>query len=61
VRGSVMPCGVPGACNELVVAWPMITLPVLTNLTQGRSYRIQVQLTADSVNLFHVHFRVRGI
>jgi hypothetical protein len=61
VIDTVMPCDVPGACNEVVAEWPMITLPLLGNLTAGRSYRVQVQFTADGGQTLETHLRVKGL
>jgi hypothetical protein len=58
VMSTVMPSE-PGEMSEHGCAWPYITLDHLENLTSGRSYKVVVQFTGNSANLFNVHFRVK--
>ena len=53
VKSTVMPTGSPSVASNV------ITLPALTALTDGQTYRVEVQFTLSG-NLFEVFFRVRG-
>ena len=52
VTATVMPSGLP------TVSGVEITLPLLTALTLGRRYRINVRFTGPNSALFETHLRV---
>lgn len=55
VKATVMPSGLPS------VSGAKITLPLLTALTLGRRYRVEVQFTGPNAALYETHLRVQAV